>query len=110
MLVVFVKYDNQSLQRGLMKSQITSTEAVRNFSELLNNIRYRGDQYTVTRGGKPAAAIVPVEQSVNRCVLGNLQEIFRSLPRLDPDDDTFASDVMFAVNAQPAAPTSLKWD
>lgn len=36
-----------------MNVPISSTEAVRNFSELLNNIKYRGDRYTVIRGGKP---------------------------------------------------------
>ena len=44
-----------------MQTAISSTEAVRNFSELLNNIKYRGDRYTVIRGGKPAASLVPVE-------------------------------------------------
>jgi len=34
-----------------MQTAISSTEAVRKFSELLNNIKYRGDRYTVIRGG-----------------------------------------------------------
>ena len=30
-----------------MTQTITVTDAVRNFSELLNNIRYRGERYTI---------------------------------------------------------------
>ena len=36
-----------------MIQTITVTDAVRNFSELLNNIRYRGERYTILKGGKP---------------------------------------------------------
>ena len=34
-----------------MIQTITVTDAVRNFSELLNSIRYRGERYTILKGG-----------------------------------------------------------
>ena len=33
-----------------MRPDISATEAVRHFSELLNNIKYRGHRYTIIRG------------------------------------------------------------
>lgn len=65
-----------------MNVPISSTEAVRNFSELLNNIKDRGDRYTVIRGGKPAAALVPVEPSRSGVTLVDLREIINSSPTL----------------------------
>lgn len=93
-----------------MRVSISSTEAVRNFSELLNNIKYRGDRYTVIRGGKPAACLVPVEASRSGATLADLREILRQLPHLDSSDQTFAADVMVAAKAQPTMPEALPWE
>lgn len=93
-----------------MRSAISSTEAVRNFSELLNNIKYRGDRYTVIRGGKPAAALVPVEPVRMDATLADLREIVRTLPRLDHDDTTFEADVAAAAATQPEMPGALSWE
>ncbi|MDZ4183666.1 MAG: hypothetical protein U1D97_01650 [Desulfuromonadales bacterium] len=93
-----------------MNVPISSTEAVRNFSELLNNIKYRGDRYTVIRGGKPAASLVPVEPSRSGVTLADLCEIMQQLPHLDSNDQTFTADVMAAVNAQPSMPEALSWE
>ncbi len=93
-----------------MQTAISSTEAVRNFSELLNNIKYRGDRYTVIRGGKPAASLVPVEQVGSGASLADLRTIVSALPHLDRDDTNFAADVTAAVGAQPAMPEALSWE
>ncbi len=93
-----------------MNVSISSTEAVRNFSELLNNIRYRGERYTVVRGGKPAASLVPVEPSRFVATLADLREILPKLPGLDHNDDTFAADVSAAANVQPAMPEARPWE
>lgn len=66
-----------------MQAAISSTEVVRNFSELLNNIKYRGDRYTVIRGGKPAASLVPLEAISSSATLADLRKIVQSLPHLD---------------------------
>lgn len=93
-----------------MRVAISSTEAVRNFSELLNNIKYRGDRYTVIRGGKPAAALVPVEPASAGATLADLRQILQTLPHLDSSDTAFAADVIAAVNAQPSMPEALPWE
>lgn len=93
-----------------MRATITATEAVRNFSEILNNIRYRGDHYTIVRGGKPAAAIVPAEETVTERPLAELRSILKVLPRLDRADTTFADDVLEAAKSQPPMPEATPWE
>ena len=93
-----------------MQSVISSTEAVRNFSELLNNIKYRGDRYTVIRGGKPAASLIPVEATRSGVTLAYLHKIVLSFPHLDRSDTTFASDVIAAVSLQASMPEDLLWE
>ena len=93
-----------------MQTEISSTEAVRNFSELLNNIKYRGDRYIVIRGGKPAASLVPVEAARSGAKLVDLKQIVLALPHLDSNDTAFAADVMAAASAQPEMPEALSWD
>jgi antitoxin (DNA-binding transcriptional repressor) of toxin-antitoxin stability system len=93
-----------------MQTAISSTEAVRNFSELLNNIKYRGDRYTVIRGGKPAASLVPVEPAQVGATLAELGRIVRSLPHLDSSDTAFESDVIAAAGSQPAMPEARSWE
>jgi antitoxin (DNA-binding transcriptional repressor) of toxin-antitoxin stability system len=93
-----------------MQAEISSTEAVRNFSELLNNIKYRGDRYTVIRGGKPAASLVPVESAGSGATLADLRKIVQVFPHLDRGDTSFESDVMAAASSQPAQPKAISWE
>ena len=93
-----------------MQSAISSTEAVRNFSELLNNIKYRGDRYTVIRGGKPAASLIPVELPRAGATLADLVEIVRTLPHLNSSDPAFETDVLAATNMQPSMPVAIPWE
>jgi antitoxin (DNA-binding transcriptional repressor) of toxin-antitoxin stability system len=89
---------------------ISATEAVRNFSELLNNVRYRGDRYTILRGGRAIAAIGPLDATPAVRTLGELPGLFCDLPGLDPDDVTFADDVLEAVATQPSPPGESAWE
>ena len=93
-----------------MQTAISSTEAVRNFSELLNNIKYRGDRYTVIRGGKPAASLVPVEPTRSGATLADLRNIVQALPHLDKNDTSFEADVIAAANSQPSIPEAASWE
>ena len=88
---------------------ITVTDAVRNFSELLNNIRYRGERYTILKGGKPAATIGPAAGSVKQRKLSDLKEIMRNLPRLEDDGEAFARDIAQAIMAQPPVGEGNPW-
>jgi antitoxin (DNA-binding transcriptional repressor) of toxin-antitoxin stability system len=93
-----------------MQTAISSTEAVRNFSELLNNIKYRGDRYTVIRGGKAAATLGPAEPSRPVATMSDLREIVRTLPRLDTLDKGFGADIKEAVQAQPLMQKAATWE
>jgi prevent-host-death family protein len=93
-----------------MRTDISATDAVRHFSELLNNIRYRGAHYTIIRGGKPAAALVPVNDSGPLRRLDDLKSIFQTLPHIDPDDTEFVDDVLQAIKDQPPLPGYAPWE
>ena len=84
-----------------MIQNITVTDAVRNFSELLNGIRYRGERYTILKGGKPAATIAPAAGSVKERKLSDLKDIMHNLPRLEDDGKVFARDIVQAIMVQP---------
>jgi prevent-host-death family protein len=43
----------------MVKEQIGSDEARRDFRELLNAVEHNGEHVTVTRYNKPAAVVVP---------------------------------------------------
>jgi len=66
-----------------MKSHISATQAVRQFSDLLNRVRYRGEEFVIERGGEPICEIVPA-RPVMRTV-ADLVRALRSIPK--PDDE-----------------------
>ena len=92
-----------------MIQTITVTDAVRNFSELLNNIRYRGERYTILKRGKPAATIGPAAGSVKERKLSDLKDIMRNLPRLEDDGDVFEKDIAQTIALQPPIGEGNPW-
>ncbi len=64
-----------------MKSRISATEAARNFSELMNRVRYRGESFIVERSGTPICEIVPAKQP--RFTGAEFVELLASLPKPD---------------------------
>jgi prevent-host-death family protein len=93
-----------------MATEISATDAVRRFSELLNAVRYRNDSFTVIRGGKPAAAIIPVEPATMGKTLRELNTIVEKLPHLNDDSEIFAGDVDKAACVQPSVPEKPVWE
>jgi len=50
------------IQRGHdMQKPIPLTEARAKLSDIVNGVMYRGDAYIISKLGKPAAAVVPVD-------------------------------------------------
>jgi antitoxin (DNA-binding transcriptional repressor) of toxin-antitoxin stability system len=88
---------------------ITATEAVRKFSEILNSIKYTGNDYTIMRGGKPVATIRPAETHAKALTLGDLAELVKSLPTLGEEAERFKKDVKEALKHQPSLPEKDKW-
>ena len=94
-----------------MRKKITSTEAVRNFSEILNAVNYKGIHFTVVRGGKAVAEINPVGASIrDERILQELPQILRKIPRLGKDAAAFDRDLRRAVSQQPSPPKRSEWE
>jgi len=56
-----------------MPKIIKATDAVRTFSDILNSVKYRHESYTIIKGGKPAATLVPLEYLRHVRLLENLK-------------------------------------
>jgi antitoxin (DNA-binding transcriptional repressor) of toxin-antitoxin stability system len=88
---------------------VSATEAVRKFSEILNSIKYRGDCYTIVRGGKPVASICPVEVPLKERSLGELKGLLKNIPRLGTEAERFEKDLKEILKHQPYLPKENKW-
>jgi prevent-host-death family protein len=64
-----------------MESRISATEAARSFSDLLNRVRHRGEQYVVEHGGEPICRIVPAGPT--RFTLADLAQLMETAPKPD---------------------------
>lgn len=65
--------------------RITATEAARNFSDLLNRVKYQGARFEITRGNDVVAHILPATASAP----GTIEDLLRVLdsgPGLEPGD------------------------
>lgn len=92
-----------------MRKTVSATEAVRKFSEILSSIRYRGESYTIVRGGKPIASISPVETSPRKRLLGELREMAKDIPHLGAEADRFGRDLRDILQHQPPMPKDDRW-
>ena len=92
-----------------MTKTITATEAVRKFSEILNSIKYTGNDYMIMRGGKPVATIRPAETHAKALTLGDLAGLMRSLPALGDEAERFKKDLKEARKHQPLMPEKNTW-
>jgi prevent-host-death family protein len=93
-----------------MIKTINATDAVRTFSELLNSVKYKGDRFTIVRGGKPAANIVPIESVPAKRTLGELRMLIKNLPSLGEDAERFARDIEKTIRKQPSMPENASWE
>ncbi len=85
-----------------MIGRVSATEAVRRFSDLLNRIRYRGEEFVVERAGEPVCRMTPAAPSP-RLTLGELAALLREAPRADAG---LARDVRRAARGQRPLPRS----
>jgi antitoxin (DNA-binding transcriptional repressor) of toxin-antitoxin stability system len=87
-----------------MRKTISATEAVRKFSEILSHVHYKGDSYTVVRGGKAVASISPVTQPLKGKNLGDLKNLLAAIPKIGDEAAAFESDIRAARENQPTLP------
>lgn len=91
-----------------MKGLISVTEAVRNFADFINRVAYRGEEFTLARGGRAVARLVPVPQAGR---LGDLPELLTSVPELGPEEaKAFADDLRLARDELAGAPEVDPWE
>jgi antitoxin (DNA-binding transcriptional repressor) of toxin-antitoxin stability system len=88
-------------------TRLTVTEVVRNFSEILGRVRFKGERFILLRGGKPVAELGPTDAAAT-VRLGELSAILAALPHLESDDaERFAHDLESgrdAIGTTPPAP------
>ena len=84
-----------------MKTPISATHAARNFSELLNRTRDRGEEFIIERDGEPIGILSPVKPPT--CTVADLVALLRSLPK---PDSGFWDDVEVATQQYPELPRS----
>jgi len=93
-----------------MEKHISATQAVRDFSEVLNTIKFKGVHYIIERGGKPIACMKSIDEKVNPMTLAELKNLLKKLPRLERELDAFGSDIEEIIDNQPLIPTGDSWE
>jgi antitoxin (DNA-binding transcriptional repressor) of toxin-antitoxin stability system len=88
-----------------MITRVSATEAARTFSDLLNRIRYRGEEFVVERAGEPVCRMTPVGAS-GRMTLKELAQRLRDLPGAD---SAFAAAVRRGIRSQGRLPRA-SWE
>jgi antitoxin (DNA-binding transcriptional repressor) of toxin-antitoxin stability system len=85
-----------------MTTRVSATKAVRTFADLLNRVRYRGEEFVIERGGEPVCRMSPATAPA-RLTLGELARVLREIPSADA---AYAADVRRAVRGQGRLPRS----
>jgi len=93
-----------------MEKRISATRAVREFSEVLNTIKFKGVHYIIERGGKPIASMKSIDEKIDPMTLGELKTLLKKLPRLEEELDSFASDLEEISSNQPLISTGDLWE
>jgi hypothetical protein len=92
-----------------MEKRISATRVVRDFSEVLNTIKFKGVHYIIERGGKPIASMKSIDEKMDLMTLGELKTLLKKLPRLDEELDAFASDLEEIYRNQPVMSKGDLW-
>jgi antitoxin (DNA-binding transcriptional repressor) of toxin-antitoxin stability system len=82
-----------------MSQKVTATEAARNFSELLNRVRYERETFVILRGGEAVGQLGPME-SRRRITL---RDLLAALELVEKPDQQFADDLEKIQAEQPLA-------
>ncbi len=93
-----------------MEKRISATRAVRDFSEVLNTIKFQGVHYIIERGGKPVASMRPIDGKTDFKTLGELKALLKKLPKLDEELDAFAADLEDIRKDQPLVAMGDLWE
>lgn len=72
-------------------TRLSVTEMVRGFSDYVNRVAYRRERFILLKGRKPVAELRPLASGR---LLGELEEVLRSLPALSASETAeFEADI-----------------
>lgn len=83
---------------------MSATELSKNLSDVLNRIKYQGDQFIIERNGEPIAAIGPALPAAGR----TMKEIAERIGHLRMPGDGFADDLE-AIQAEQGVAELPEW-
>lgn len=63
--------------------KISATDAARGFADVINRVRYQGEQFEIVRNGETVARIVPTVPA-KAVTASELSDLLGNLPPLDP--------------------------
>ncbi|RWX51612.1 hypothetical protein VU01_11086 [Candidatus Electrothrix marina] len=87
--------------------RLTVTQAVRQFSDLMNRVFYQGSIVELERGNRVIARIYPVAPE-SPLKVKDLNVFFHELPSLNEDSESFAQDLAEIRKQVPAERN--QWD
>jgi antitoxin (DNA-binding transcriptional repressor) of toxin-antitoxin stability system len=91
-----------------MMNRISATHAARNFSDLINRVRYQGASFEIERGNEVIAQIIPAAPSATLSI-ADLDEQWAQLPHLDSEDVGLFEASIQDIRQNATLPESL-WD
>ena len=85
-----------------MERKLGVTEARKRLAHIIDQVKYKGENYVIIRHGQPAAAVVSME--VYRRWKEEREELFRAIKRIqatnpEADPDQVVKDVLKAQSA-----------
>ena len=84
-----------------MKFHLSATQAARQFSDLLNRVRYRGEEFVIERAGEPVCEIIPA-----RPVTRTVADLVRALRAIPAPDDAYWETLEDIIKHQQPLPPS----
>jgi antitoxin (DNA-binding transcriptional repressor) of toxin-antitoxin stability system len=93
-----------------MEEIVTATRAVREFSDLLNTIKFKGRTFVIERGGKPVARMTPIDLPRKTACLKDLSRLLRELPELGAEAEGLGKDLLRITQKQPPLPAGSPWE
>ena len=93
---------------NMQTTTVTVTEVVRNFSDYINRIAYKGERFVLVKGNKPVAELKPLPTGKT---LGDLPRLLASLPSLSKEELTvFSGDVAMVRETAPKEGLKDPWE
>ncbi len=89
----------------MKETDITVTEAARNFSDCVNRVRYQNVTFRLLKNGKPIARLVPDQEKV--CFGGDLAKVLENIELPADEAKAWRHDLRAARKALKAP--AAKW-